>query len=577
MREASGSVTRRRPPGGIAREQGLGLRTLYFIAAAVLAALIPLILSGGLWIRAELQQGQRDFEEFLEARAVALSQQLDSELRQELAVLQAIAALPSLDQPNLSDFHGEASRMLAAMPQWAAISLADSERRQVVNTSRPVGDALPAMPEPLIRRVFETRMPAVHTPIGSAEERLTHTDIVLLSAPVIRDNSVRWAVVAAMKRDSLQQLVTQQSQDPRVLAVVIDERDRILARSRDPQAFVGQEIHSELKSLAATQTSGLFTAVALDREEVVTSFRRSPVTGWLSVVATDRQQFEGMSARSTWATLAAGALSLTLASVLAVFLFYNVIERRVSEERLAASRALGELDARLLATTQEALAEQRKAASEREVLLREIYHRVKNNLQIIQSLLRLGSRELSQEQREPFESAVRRIGAMARVHTLLYKSPHLASIDFKDYLEGLVAEISEAFGAEERGITTTLDAQPMQVPLDTAVPLAFIAVELLTNAYKHAFPGGRKGTITVAASAGDGHGVFSISDTGIGLPPDAVSKRPLGLTIVSKLVQQIGGTLEQPSPGSSTFRIVFPFEDARGDGATAKAGSMTQA
>src|SRR5918992_1067084 len=109
MREASGSVTRRGSPGGIAREQGLGLRTLYFIAAAVLAALIPLILSAGLWIRAELLQGQRDFEEFLEARAVALSQQLDGELRQELAVLQAIAALPSLDQPNLNDFHGEAS------------------------------------------------------------------------------------------------------------------------------------------------------------------------------------------------------------------------------------------------------------------------------------------------------------------------------------------------------------------------------------------------------------------------------------------------------------------------------------
>jgi two-component sensor histidine kinase len=166
---------------------------------------------------------------------------------------------------------------------------------------------------------------------------------------------------------------------------------------------------------------------------------------------------------------------------------------------------------------------------------------------------------------------------MARVHTLLYNSPHLASIDFKEYLEGLVAEVSEAFGAEERDITTKLDAQPMQVPLDTAVPLAFIAVELLTNAYKHAFPAGRKGAITVTAAASNGRGVFSISDTGVGLPPDAASKRRLGLTIVSKLVQQIGGTLEQPSPGKSTFRIVFPFEVARRNGAAAKAGTMTEA
>src|SRR5918994_7709965 len=94
--------------------------------------------------------------------------------------------------------------------------------------------------------------------------------------------------------------------------------------------------------------------------------------------------------------------------------------------RPACSRALGELDTRLLATTQESLTEQRKAASERDVLLREIYHRVKNNLQIVQSLLRLGSRDLRPEQGEPFEAAVMRIGAMARVHTLLYRSPDLA-------------------------------------------------------------------------------------------------------------------------------------------------------
>ena len=187
--------------------------------------------------------------------------------------------------------------------------------------------------------------------------------------------------------------------------------------------------------------------------------------------------------------------------ILAVFLFYNVMERRVSAERLAASRALSDLDARLLATTQEALAEQRKASSEREVLLREIYHRVKNNLQIVQSLLRLGSRDLGPDQRDAFESAIRRIGAMARVHTLLYSSADLASIDLREYLDGLSKEVADAFGAQERGIRTVVEADAMRVPLDTAVPLAFIAVEVLTNAFKHAFPAGRGGTIKVERAA----------------------------------------------------------------------------
>jgi two-component sensor histidine kinase len=251
------------------------------------------------------------------------------------------------------------------------------------------------------------------------------------------------------------------------------------------------------------------------------------------------------------------------------------MERRVSNERLAASEALGELDARLLATTQDALDEQRKAASEREVLLREIYHRVKNNLQIVQSLLRLGSRDLKPDQREPFESAVRRIGAMARVHTLLYNSPDLASIDFKDYLDELLRELSEGFAAEERSIEHVLDAHSLRLPLDTAVPLAFVAVEILTNAFRHAFPEGRPGTINVHAWREGKVGKLRIQDNGIGLTPGQRSKRQLGLTIVAKLVQQIGGTLEEPPPGASTFTITFPLEE--GDMAEASPRAAAEA
>jgi two-component sensor histidine kinase len=247
-------------------------------------------------------------------------------------------------------------------------------------------------------------------------------------------------------------------------------------------------------------------------------------------------------------------------------LFYNVVERRVSGERYAASRALSALDARLLATTQQSLTEQRKAASEREVLLREIYHRVKNNLQIIQSLLRLGSRDLKPDQREPFESAIRRIGAMARVHSLLYKSPDLASIDFRDYLEDLVRETSEGFGADLRGIRTEFVADSMRIPLDTAVPLAFITVEILTNAFRHAFPDAHGGTVRVAAFREGERGVLTIGDDGVGVPATADGRRPLGLTLVMKLVDQIGGSLKGPEAGASTYRIEFPLTPPQGQG-----------
>ncbi|HVL71633.1 MAG TPA: sensor histidine kinase [Beijerinckiaceae bacterium] len=540
------------------------LRTVYYIAAAVLALLVPLIILAGLWVRGEFNKSRRDLEEYLHARAATLSHRMEAEIRQQITVLQAIAALPSLDEPSLPLFHGQARRMVAAMPQWALIELVDAGTgERILSTARALGEAAPPARPDVVRRVAEAAQPLVHT-VLPGEDGAAGEHAVMLYVPVIRDGGVRQVLTAGMRAHVAQDILQRETDDARLLTVLVDEREHILARSRLPEHFVGGEANPELRRAIAGSDTGLFVAPTLDGQEVFTSFRRSPISGWVSVAATDRAQFDELARRSAFATIATGVLSLTLAGVLAVFLFYNVMERRLAQERLAASRALSDLDARLLATTQQALAEQRKASSEREVLLREIYHRVKNNLQIIQSLLRLGSRDLGPDQREPFESAIRRIGAMARVHTLLYNSPDLGSIDFRDYLEGLVREVAEAFGAEERDIRTVLEAQSMRVPLDTAVPLAFVAVEILTNAFKHAFPTGRGGTITVAAGREGAAGVLTISDDGVGLPETPTGRRALGLTIVTKLVQQIGGTLEQPEDGRSTFRIRFPLE---GEGA----------
>jgi len=546
-------------PGPARSGRRVNMRALYYIAAAVLALLIPLIIFAGYWVRSEFTKNQQVLEEYLFGRASALSQRIDGEIRQEMTVLQGIAALPSLDEPDLEAFREQARRMASAVPQWAGLGLFDESGRQIVNTLAPLGAELPpTTAREVLRRVFEGRQTEIRTG-GAESEGLATGHAVVIYMPVIREDRVRYVLAAAMRGPVVQQIAAQQIDDPRLLTVVIDERENILARSRAIEQFIGRQANEELRRATSGKTAGLFIAPTLDGQDVFTAFQRSPLTGWVSVAATDRQQFDTLSRRGTWAMIATGALSLTLAGALAAFLFYNVLERRVAEERLAASQALGDLDARLLATTQQALAEQRKAASEREILLREIYHRVKNNLQIIQSLLRLGSRDLKGDQREPFESAVRRIGAMARVHTLLYNSPDLASIDFKEYLEGLLAEIADAFGADERNIRTTLNVEPMRIPLDTAVPLAFIAVEILTNAYKHAFPPSQGGQITVRAAREGDKGVLSISDDGVGMRDVKAPRRSLGLTIVTKLLEQIGGTLERPDDGRTTFRIAFPL------------------
>src|SRR5437868_11765207 len=111
-------------PGGDPR-RGSSLRAVYYVAAAVLALLVPLILIGGLWIRQEFTKNQRELEDYLEARATGLVQRADAEIRQEITVLQAIAALPSLDEPDLQAFQQQAARMVAGMPQWRALALVD--------------------------------------------------------------------------------------------------------------------------------------------------------------------------------------------------------------------------------------------------------------------------------------------------------------------------------------------------------------------------------------------------------------------------------------------------------------------
>ena len=528
------------------------LQRLYVIAAAGLAALVPLILFAGFWVRSELNKSEREIETQLFTRAATLARRVDGLLEQQLLALRALSALPALDRADPS-FADAARRVTALMPNWLGLAVVDPSSGQVLVSTRP--DWPPADLIPEIRTLRDTRRPTVlgvhaNAPFGQ----------ILLSAPVLRDNEVREALVADYDRGDLQRITLSESDGSGILLVISDAAGRILARSRAPEANIGQEVTTSYRDAVRGRESGLFQGVSRDGQAVSSAFVRSGLTGWTVLAAIDKREIDRLSKGSVWATIAAGALSLILAGILAVFIVHTVMERRVSEERLAASRALGELDARLLKTTQEALGEQRKASSEREVLLREIYHRVKNNLQIVQSLLRLGSRELAAEQREPFENAVRRIGAMARVHTLLYNSPDLASIDFRIYLDELLKELSEAFGGDERGIEAVLDGEPMRVPLDTAVPLAFIAVELLTNSYRHAFPDGRGGRITVELRRDEPFGLVRIADDGIGFDRATAPKRRLGLTIVRKLVQQIGGGIEEDQGGASSFLIRFPLD-----------------
>ncbi len=209
----------------------------------------------------------------------------------------------------------------------------------------------------------------------------------------------------------------------------------------------------------------------------------------------------------------------------------------------------------------------RQSLHEKEVLLKEIHHRVKNNLQIVSSLLNLQSGCLTDEVAiNAIKESQNRIRSMALVHENLYRSDSLARVDFKEYMNSLICFLMTSFGKKSSHIGLKLDLDQVFLSVDQAIPCGLIANELISNCVKHAFPGGIKGQIHICLKSLDGGMVsFSVRDNGIGLPSGwkISGTETMGLKLVTALINQLKGTIDVISShevdGShgSEFKISF--------------------
>ncbi|WP_424358990.1 histidine kinase N-terminal 7TM domain-containing protein [Methanocella sp. MCL-LM] len=196
---------------------------------------------------------------------------------------------------------------------------------------------------------------------------------------------------------------------------------------------------------------------------------------------------------------------------------------------------------------------------EKEALLKEVHHRVKNNLQIITSLLNLQSSGMEDPKyTDMIRDSQNRIKSMALVHEHLYKSRDLSNIDIAEYLTSLITNISRSYSQASGRATLRTDIENINVDIDRAVPIGIIVTELVSNAYKYAFPEGRKGEIGVELHRDAEKIVLTIRDNGVGLPEDfEIGKTgTLGLQLVEMLTQQIDGELEIEKGERTVFRII---------------------
>jgi len=201
-----------------------------------------------------------------------------------------------------------------------------------------------------------------------------------------------------------------------------------------------------------------------------------------------------------------------------------------------------------------------EGTAQKENLLKEIHHRVKNNFAILVSLINMQKDQTqTPELLQALTDLQLRIRTMALVHEMLYRSSDFENISFSHYLRSLASVITGTFN--RRDIRLNFDVDEITLDIEAAIPLGLIVNELLTNAYRHAFPGDRSGTIRISFKKGKVLNDFTltITDDGVGVPPGFSPEKckTMGIQIVQILVTQLEGVLSLISPPGSTFSIIF--------------------
>jgi two-component sensor histidine kinase len=237
-------------------------------------------------------------------------------------------------------------------------------------------------------------------------------------------------------------------------------------------------------------------------------------------------------------------------------------QQEIDQKNRHLSQLLGEKDS-LLGEKDMLLVGQERLLAEKERLLREIHHRVKNNLQVVMSLLNSQADALQDGAAlSAIQGSQHRVQAMALIHQKLYQSEGVARIPMQDYIEEVVAYLSDSYGLHHR-VRFRMEVEPVELDVTQAVPLGLIINEALTNAFKYAFPNGRSGTVFLSLhQQGEAAYQLTISDDGVGLPQhyDPASSRSLGMTLLHGFSVQLGGQLAITTGQGLRISLVFEEE-----------------
>lgn len=329
---------------------------------------------------------------------------------------------------------------------------------------------------------------------------------------------------------------------------VIRADGRLLARSpqRDPMTFSPQS--GIMRAIAAADGGTFEAAAESDGIERFYAYRR---VGGFPLYVTYGVPRSAVTAK--W--LHDMILNGTAALLLAVFAL------GLTTVLLRQTRAEAALRERLETEVERRTAELRRAAADKDVLLREVHHRVKNNFQVVASLLRIQLR-LGQDPWEGLRQSLTRIHSMGLVHQQLYQTPDLSRLDLPTYLRTLAEHFATAQGAAARNITWDVAGGPLAVTLDEAIPIALIVSEVLSNAFKHAFPSDRGGRVEIEVTPTRDQLTLRVRDNGVGAPTAFETGKTLGLRLIAALAGQLDASYAFRFDGGTEFTLLVPAKGA---------------
>ncbi|MBX7137910.1 MAG: sensor histidine kinase [Oligoflexia bacterium] len=308
------------------------------------------------------------------------------------------------------------------------------------------------------------------------------------------------------------------------------------------------QVAHKIGTRAQTEDLGIIKPLISAAKPSFVAYARIPETGaFVVAVANARRLYQTVNFQLGEFFL--GAVGLALLGSLSIFFMVRRLVNHAQELQLRTKQDENRI---------------RHSLKEKEILLREIHHRVKNNLQVISSVLKLQSRELPNGNgADVFDESQSRIRSISLLHELLYRGTDLGNVDFQLYCERLCAELLRSHGMSER-VTPSVHAQGVTMDLERAIPFGMLINEIVTNSLNHAFPDGRHGTISLSIEDIGTEGILLvIKDDGIGFQSRQSKPRSLGLRLIDMLAKQLDGTVDLDTTTGVSYRIVLAYKKPR--------------